>query len=143
MRLPFLVVTTLLLAACETEPYTDSAAPTPLPLQDAQPSAPTSLRLSPAPSQPLGPAAFPEGVSYAGGDGSSTRQAVVVNGVASARASTRAEYAYLRNRYPGFKRRDQKLVRSAGRYYDALSFDLPTGESKTVYFDVTGTFGKR
>jgi hypothetical protein len=136
------VLLALLLAACEIQPSNDvpaAAPPEPVRLEPPAPPPTAPATPVPAPSPPV----LPEGVSYAGGDGSSISRAVVVRGVSGTRASTRAEYAFLRNRYPGFRRKDQQLIRSGGRYYDALSFDLPNGESKTVYFDVTGTFGKR
>jgi hypothetical protein len=135
------VLLALLLAACEIQPSNDfPAAASPEPVRVEPPAPPPAPAvMPPAPS----PSTMPEGVSYAGGDGSSISRAVVVRGVSGTRASTRAEYAFLRNRFPGFRRRDQQLIRSGGRYYDALSFELPNGESRTVYFDVTGTFGKR
>jgi hypothetical protein len=127
------------LAACETDSsFEPPPSATHIPVTPLATPASTASTASP----PV-PPAMPDGVSYSGGDGSSIAEAVIVGGVTSTRASTRAEYAFLRNRYPGFRRKAQDLVRSGNRYYDALSFDLPGGGSKTVYFDVTGTFGKR
>lgn len=131
----------LALAGCELQPVdepTTGVQPT-VPEGAVHPPAPLSYSTSLTPP----PASMPDGVSYAGGDGSTPRTAVIVNGVTTARASTRAEYAWLRNRHPGFKRRDLKLVRANGRYYDAIGFDTAGGESRTVYFDVTATIGKR
>lgn len=136
----------LWLVACGTPPSFEPAEPRAPVAAEPPPesSGSTAETIRPAPSAPA-PASMPDGVSYAGGDGSSTAQAVIVNGVVTTDrgASTRAEYAWLRNRYPGFRRRDQALVRSAGRYYDALTIDLPGGGSRTVYFDITRSFGKR
>ena len=54
----------------------------------------------------------------------------------------RAEYAWLSSHFPGYKRTSQALARNAGRSYDILDVELPSGSEFKVYFDISGFFGK-
>jgi len=83
----------------------------------------------------------PVGVSYAGGDGSSIEQAVVIKG-ATESTGVHAEYVWIAQRYPGYRRGTQSLRASGGRQYDVLEFTTASGEQKRVYFDITDFFGK-
>ena len=85
--------------------------------------------------------AKPDGVSYAGGDGSSIEKAVVIKG-ATEETGVRAEYAYIEKHYPGYKRGGQSLQSVKGRSYDAIDITTSDGKKKTVYFDITQFFGK-
>jgi hypothetical protein len=75
-------------------------------------------------------------ISYAGGDGSSFEQAVVVVN-ATLLSGPGAAYRYITTRYPGYRRRRQRLIEQNGRKYDLLEFTTEDGEQKTMYFDVT------
>jgi len=83
----------------------------------------------------------PAGVSYAGGDGSSLVQAVVIKG-ATESSGVHAEYVWIAQRYPGYRRGTQSLRASDGKEYDVLEFTTASGERKRVYFDITDFFGK-
>ena len=83
----------------------------------------------------------PPGVSFAGGDGSSVEQAVIVNG-ATEQTGVDAEYAWIAQRYPGYRKDSQTLRGADGKHYDVLEFTTSSGEKKRVYFDITDFFGK-
>ncbi len=94
-------------------------------------------------AQPVAPedTVTPAGVSYAGGDGSSIEQAVIINS-ATESTGVHAEYVWLAQRYPGYTRGLQSLQESGGKRYDVLEFTTAVGEKKHVYFDITDFFGK-
>jgi hypothetical protein len=53
-----------------------------------------------------------------------------------------AEYAWLRQKFPGHRMRSQALVKSNGKAYDVIEITTSTKETKRFYFDITGFFGK-
>ena len=81
------------------------------------------------------------GVSYSGGDGTTMAKAVVING-ADESTGLDAEYAWLATHFPGYKMQDQLLMNNKGKTYDALKITTNGGKELTVYFDITGFFGK-
>ena len=91
-----------------------------------------SLAISPKDKRP---------VSYAGGDGSSIEKAVVIKG-ATEETGVDAEYAYLRQHYPGYHLKKQSLQGGGKRSYDVLDFTTADGKAKLIYFDITEFFGK-
>jgi hypothetical protein len=78
-------------------------------------------------------------VTYAGGDGSSFEQAVILVG-ATLLSGPRAEHDFIGRRYPGYEFHKQSLKEQNGRTYDALEFMTADGEIKTMYFDISGYF---
>lgn len=78
-------------------------------------------------------------VRYAGGDGSSFEQAVVLVG-ATLLSGPRAEHDFVNRNYVGYEFREQSLKQQNGRTYDALEFMTADGEIKTIYFDISGYF---
>lgn len=68
-------------------------------------------------------------------DGSTQERAVIV-------ASIDAEYAWIRQKYPGAKVTSQALIENGKKYYDLLTFTTPGGETKKAYFDINSFFGK-
>ncbi|MEA3212196.1 MAG: hypothetical protein QOE70_5253 [Chthoniobacter sp.] len=85
--------------------------------------------------------ARPPGISFAGGDGSSLEKAVIIKGATTEETGVRAEYEYLAQHYPGYKRGSQSLLNSKGRAFDAIEFTTADGRTKTIYFDITAFFG--
>lgn len=117
MILPRLATTLLLsvaLAACQTTP--------------------------PAPPAPFVQA--PPGIVYAGGDGSSMANAVIIQTELRGGAGVRSEYVWLSQRYPGYKRKLQALMHKDGKSYDRLDITTADGRELSVYFDITAIFGK-
>ncbi len=78
-------------------------------------------------------------VRYAGGDGSSFEQAVILVG-ATLLSGPRAEHDFVKRNYAGYEFRQQSLKQQNGRTYDALEFMTADGEIKTIYFDISGYF---
>lgn len=101
-----------------------------------QASADASAQPSPAPQTQAG-------ITYTGGDGSSVAQAVVIRGAANSLSGIRAEYAWLAQRYAGYKRKTQSLLNVSEQMYDQLELETADGQSRIVFFDITELFGKR
>ena len=78
-------------------------------------------------------------VAYAGGDGSSFEQAVILVG-ATLVSRPRAEHDFVKRNYAGYDFRKQSLKEQNGRAYDALEFTTADGEIKTIYFDISAYF---
>ena len=74
-------------------------------------------------------------------NGSSTELAIVIH-EKNERTGIDAEYEWLRKNYPGYKMKSQSLLNEKGKYYDRLDFTTANGESKSIYFDITGFYGK-
>ena len=82
------------------------------------------------------------GIRYAGGDGSSCEQAVVILGAAGEFQGISAEYAWLNKHYPGYRVLDQALVLCADHWADILGIRTAQGTGRDVYFDIEDFFGK-
>jgi len=79
--------------------------------------------------------------SAAPGDGSSFETAVIIREHTES-AGVNAEYAWLRQNYPGYKLQKQALVQNKGVPYDVLDIITGNGEQKSIYFNISGFFGK-
>lgn len=82
---------------------------------------------------------------YAGGDGSTYEDAVVVN-AKSTSEGVPAEHRYISKIF-GRPDGDWTLVRQSfcmrgEKYYDVLTVRLVNGEEKSIFFDITAFFGK-
>ena len=80
-------------------------------------------------------------VTPSSGNGSSFEQAVLVK-AANEREGIKAEYRWLSEHYPGYKRQTQHLRAANGRAYDQLDIVTADGQHHSVYFDITSFFGK-
>jgi hypothetical protein len=78
-------------------------------------------------------------VRYAGGDGSSFEQAVILVG-ATLMSGPRAEHDFVNRNYVGYEFLRQSLKERNGRAYDTLEFMTAEGEIKIFYFDISGYF---
>ena len=79
--------------------------------------------------------------TYAGGDGSTQEKAVVIKG-GTEETGVAAEYTYLDQHFPGNKRNGQGVFSAGKKQYDRLEFTTTKGEKKTLFFDITGFYGK-
>ena len=86
-------------------------------------------------------AAMNSPANYAGGDGSSFEQAVIIVG-ATFISGPGAAYNYIEKRYPGSQQSKQSLKEQDGKKYDVLEFTTADGEHKTMYFDISAHFPK-
>ena len=76
------------------------------------------------------------------GDGRSIETAVVVESAAGSQGAIAIEREWLRRHYPGARVVGQALLSSQnGRRYDRLDIVLPSGEGRSIFFDITAAFG--
>ncbi len=85
-------------------------------------------------------------VRFGGGNGDTIDRAVVIRGAAFDLAATWAEFAYVTQAY-GQKDKDWKLIshthgKQGDREIDTIEIELPGGERRNFFFDVTESFGK-
>lgn len=78
---------------------------------------------------------------YAGGDGSTIKKAVVIEGVHSLEAGLAAEQEWIRRNLPG------AIVESRGRvigppHYDVLTVKLASGNRMDLHFDITAFYSE-
>jgi hypothetical protein len=74
-------------------------------------------------------------------DGSSITSAVVIQAKDES-TGVAAEYQWIADRFPGYRRVGQALLNKDGRDYDTLDITTSSGEHKKFYFDITNFFGK-
>jgi hypothetical protein len=79
--------------------------------------------------------------SYAGGDGMTQANAVIVI-APSERVGVAAEYDWIRARYPGALALGTSTSRQNGRSYDSIDIETKDGTHRTFYFDISNFFGK-
>ena len=86
-----------------------------------------------------------QGAWYAGGDGSTCKEAIVVRGVGSIQEGIAAERAWWRKEYPGSEMTRQSVsspaVESDVAAYDHIYLKLENGEEKELCFDITEFWG--
>jgi hypothetical protein len=81
-------------------------------------------------------------ISYKGGDGSTEAKAILIVGAKDDFSATGAEYAYLRQHFPGYHFDSQALMSAGNKSYDMLAFEDAKGAPHHLYFDITSTLGK-
>jgi hypothetical protein len=81
-------------------------------------------------------------LAYAGGDGSSCEQAVVIGETKYRETGTLAEKLWLEKRYPGYCQTRQSVIRSDGKQFDLVEFATADGQARKVYFDSTSFANK-
>ena len=67
---------------------------------------------------------------------------IVLPGVQHETDGVAAEYAYIREHFPGCRPTSQALLRDKDRSYDAIKLDGPNCATKDVLFDITDWLGK-
>ena len=95
----------------------------------------TTLLISCSPSKKTGQTTGATVTNSKDKDASSFEKAIAVPSVA-------AEYAWLREHYPGYKRKGQALTFQDKKPYDILTVELADGTEKKFYFDISSFFGK-
>jgi hypothetical protein len=80
-------------------------------------------------------------VSYAGGDGSSLEKAIVIKAPDEV-SGLNAEQTYISNHYGRYQQVTQGLSLMKGRRFDMITFKTSDGKEHTLYFDITGFYGK-
>ncbi|HMK25353.1 MAG TPA: hypothetical protein VK483_04925 [Chitinophagaceae bacterium] len=74
-------------------------------------------------------------------DGSSFENAIIIKEKTET-SGVRAEYDWLKKNYPGYSLISQALSSKGNKKYDVLKISTKDGEEKSIYFDITGFFGK-
>jgi hypothetical protein len=87
-----------------------------------------------------------DGIVYAGGDGSSPEEAVLIKDAPSHTAGVRAESAYISRKFgergQDWELKEQSLTQKEdGRQIDKMTIETTAGDVETIYFDVSGFFG--
>ena len=57
-------------------------------------------------------------------------------------AGISAEYAWLKEHYPGYESLGQALLQDGKKPYDRIKIRTSSGQEKEVYFDISHFFGK-
>lgn len=82
---------------------------------------------------------FPFEVAEPAGPGESLATAVVIEASGTAEG-IRAEHDWIREHLPGASVMRQRLLQGP-RIYDQIEVELPSGERRVLYFDITSFFG--
>jgi hypothetical protein len=119
MKIEFPLIVLLLAVGCEPgHKQTGSTAP------DTKPARPAI-----------------KGVSFAGGDGSSIENAVIIK-APNELAGVRGEYDWIRKNHPDWQLKRQSVLNTGGKVYDKMDFQTPQDQPVTLYFDTSDFFGK-
>ena len=140
-NLPALGLVAVFAAGCASSPAPTSTAapPAAAPPAAAPPTSPA------APSE-SGPAAAPRPAQYlapspfAGGDGSSVEQAVVVLAQTEDEGID-LEHHWIFDHYGRFRKIRGGLAAADGKHYDVITVELGDHSEKTIFFDITGFYG--
>jgi len=74
-------------------------------------------------------------------DGSSYEKAIIINERSESKG-VGAEYAWLRQNYPGYISKGQSLNFNEKKPYDIITILTAKGIEKKIYFDISKFFGK-
>jgi len=107
-----------------------TTAPAPAATSTAPPAASTA----PRPAQYLAPSPF------AGGDGSTPDQAVVVLAETEDEGIDLEDH-WIFDHYGRFRKIRGGLASAEGKHYDVITVELGDHSEKTIYFDITGFYG--
>lgn len=81
------------------------------------------------------------GVYSGGNDGSSYEKAIVIQKRREMKG-VKAEYAWLRHNYPGYRSKGQSLNFYENKPYDIITIVTAGGIEKMIYFDISKFYGK-
>ena len=136
-------------AGCASNPAPSStAAPaSPAPAASSSAASPTTSapppsgdEAPPRPARYLPPPPTPGSTPFAGGDGTSAEQAVVV----LARTEDEGidlEHHWIFDHYGRFRKKAGGLASADGKHYDVITVELNDHSEKTIYFDITAVYG--
>jgi hypothetical protein len=82
---------------------------------------------------------FASNPAVGGGSGSSHKTAIIIHAT-SAAVGTRAQDAYLKARYPGYRFVGHAFTLYKGRWYDIVLFTDAHGKKRSLYFDISEYF---
>jgi hypothetical protein len=135
MRRLLLLFAASVLVGCASSPrHSGSAAP-----PAAAPAPPPAAVVEPAPPPPQ-PASYLAPSPFAGGDGSSVEEAVVVLAQTEDEGID-LEHHWIFDRYGRFRKIRGGLASADGKHYDVITVELGDHTEKTIFFDITGFYG--
>ena len=105
------------------------------------PAAPTPAASAPA-APPSAAKEAAKSPGYEGGDGLSCESRVIIRGATGSANGVPMEYAWIKQKYPGFRMRQQSLRQCAGKPADVLDITTAEGKDLSIYFDISDFFGK-
>ena len=83
-----------------------------------------------------------EHLAYAGGDGSSCQQAVVINGADYREAWIIGQRLWLQQKYPGYRQTTNQTVTVSSRRFEQVELTSSDGQTASVYFDANSWWAK-
>ncbi len=119
MKIEFLLIIGLLAVGCE----------------------PAQKQTGPAASNTISARPAIKDVSFAGGDGTSIEDAVIIK-APNELTGVRGEYDWIRKNHPDWQLEKQSVLKGGGKIYDKMIFQTPDGRSVTLFFDITDFAGK-
>jgi hypothetical protein len=135
LLLPVVLSSAAVLAGCASSaPPRSSAAPPAAPAPSAAPAPAPPAPPPPQPASYLAPSPF------AGGDGSSVEQAVVVL-AGTEDEGIDLEHHWIFDHYGRFRKIRGGLGSADGKHYDVITVELADHSEKTIFFDITGFYG--
>lgn len=125
-------------------PRPDAATPAPAvapmpPPPAAEPAPPADAAPPPGPARYL-PSKDPSGSPFAGGDGTSPDQAVIVLAETEDEGID-LEHHWTFDHYGRFRKVGGALASADGRHFDVITVELADHTEKTIYFDITAFYG--
>ena len=128
--------------ACATRTAPPAASPAASASWPATPPSPPPAPPSAAPTSPASeePARYLAPSPFAGGDGSSPDQAVVVL-AGTEDEGIDLEHHWIFDHYGRFRKVRGGLASADGRHFDVITVELTDHTEKTIYFDITGFYG--
>jgi hypothetical protein len=84
----------------------------------------------------------PKAISFSDNKGTSCSDLIVIKGAKTDFQGTGAEMLWFSQHYPGFRQRTSGLGNCPNRVVDVVTIATADGDSVTVMFDITASFGK-
>jgi len=106
----------------------------------AAPPPPAAPRPASAPPSASSPAQYLAPTPFAGGDGSSAEQAVVILAETEDEGID-LEHHWIFDHYGRFRKIRGGLASAEGKHFDVITVELGDHSEKTIYFDITGFYG--
>ena len=76
-------------------------------------------------------------ITYSDNSGESKENAIIISGAENSNDGVKAEYKYLTRKFGDWELDSQFFFTEEDKYYDQLDIELPNGNEKTLYFDIS------
>ena len=85
-------------------------------------------------------------ITYGGGNGLETKEAIIIIGAKDELEGIEAEYVWLEKKFGEqdvkWELLDQESIDEGDKKYDILKIKFPDGEERTIWFDITDFYGR-